>query len=241
MHKSKSRIILSIILLIFGIAIALQFKSTLFARNQNASNTLNADKLMAQLVSEQQQTDALKKAVDENLTLREKLINDYIEEQKDYKLSSDMDKIKLVAGTVDVKGPGITIKLDDAPARQPDTPVNWQIIHDQDIKIILNELKIAGAQAISINGERVMPMSEQICAGPTIIINRNRYPVPYTINVIGDPDLLYESINKSARIAEMIQFKIRVEITKSGEIIIPKYSGMANLDRQISGLEAVEK
>lgn len=241
MHKSESRIIFSIILLILGIALALQFKSTLYTRNQTASNTLNAEKLMEQIVSEQNQTDALKAAVDENLTLRENLIKAYVEEKNDYQLSSDWDIVKLVAGLTDVKGPGITIKLDDAPARQQDTPVNWQIIHDQDIKVLLNELKKSGAQAISVNGERVMPMSEQVCAGPTILINGNRYPVPYVINAIGDPDILYESISSNERIAEMVQFKIRVDLTKSSDILIPKYSGMANLDRQISGLEVAGK
>ena len=67
-------------------------------------------------------------------------------------------------------------------------PPSWFIIHDYDIRTILNELKTAGAQAIAINGERVVPMSEQICVGPTIIINDNRYPVPYIIEAIGEPD-----------------------------------------------------
>lgn len=241
MHKRESRIILTVILFILGIALALQFKSTLYARDQSRSDALNAENLMAQLLSEQEELKELKAAVDENLTLRDNLIKEYVEEEKDYQLSRDLDKIKLVAGLIDVKGPGITIKLDDAPVRQPDTLISWQIIHDNDIKIILNELKKAGAQAISINGERVMPMSEQVCAGPTILINGNRYPVPYIISVIGDPDLLYESMSRSERIAEMMQFKIRVDITKSREILIPKYSGSANLERQISGLEAVEK
>ena len=241
MHKRESRIILTVILFILGIALALQFKSTLYARDQSRSDALNAENLMAQLLSEQKELDELKAAVDENLTLRENLIKEYVEEEKDYQLSRDLDKIKLVAGLIDVKGPGITIKLDDAPVRQPDTLISWQIIHDNDIKIILNELKKAGAQAISINGERVMPMSEQVCAGPTILINGNRYPVPYIISAIGDPDLLYESMSRSERIAEMMQFKIRVDITKSREILIPKYGGSANLERQISGLEAVEK
>lgn len=232
---------MTLILLILGIALALQFKSTLYVKNQTASNALDAEKLMEQLENEQKQTNELKKAVDENLTLRENLIREYIEQKQDYELASKWDKVKVIAGFTDVKGPGITIKLDDAPARQPNTPVNWQIIHDMDIKVILNELKEAGAQAISINGERVMPMSEQVCAGPTILINGNRYPVPYVLNAIGDPDALYEKISSSERIAEMMEFKIRVDIAKTKEILIPKYSGAANIDRQISGLEAVGK
>ena len=113
------------------------------------------------------------------------------------------------------------------------------IITRKDDKIILNDLKKAGAQAISINGERIVAISEQVCAGPTILVNRNRYPVPYIINAIGDPDLLYESLSRSERIALMIEDRIRVEIKKSKEVIVPGFSHSDNLDDFISHLEVV--
>jgi uncharacterized protein YlxW (UPF0749 family) len=238
MQKNGSRYIFLFIFIILGIAVAMQFKSTLNARNQNASNTLSTDMLRAQLATEQKETDDLKAATDENLASRENFIKAYIEQNKDYQLANDWNEVKLKAELVDVKGPGLTITLDDAAARQPDTPLKWQIIHDQDIKIILNELKKSGAQAISINGERIVPMSELICAGPTILINGNRYPVPFIINVIGDPDILYDNISQNQLIADMTDYKIRIEITKSKEILIPKFSGAAKLDSFISGLEA---
>ena len=144
-------------------------------------------------------------------------------------------------GLVGVEGAGITITLDDAPVREPGMPPSWFIIHDYDIRTILNELKTAGAQAIAINGERVVPMSEQICAGPTIIINDNRYPVPYIIEAIGEPDGLYEAMSTSNKVAELKEFNILVDIKKSDKIRISKFSGADKLDRYISGLEVVEK
>ena len=71
-------------------------------------------------------------------------------------------------------------------------------------------------------------------------INDNRYPVPYRIEAIGDPELLYESISLSRRVAEMTEFDIQVEIKKSKEIIIPKFSGSDKLEGYISGLEVIE-
>lgn len=241
MKKTESQYIFLIVFLIFGIVVAVQLKSTLYAKRITASNTLSVEVLKEQLAKEQKTIDELKAAIDENLVIKNDIIKDYIEQQNDVQLAEDWERIKLSTGLVDVKGPGITIKLDDAPARQPDTPVNWLIIHDQDIKVILNELKEAGAQAIAINGERVVPMSEQLCAGPTIMINGNRYSVPYYIEVIGDPDVLYESISRSSRVAEMTEFNIRVEINKSKELKIAKFSGAAKLDRHISGMEVVKK
>ena len=225
MKKAGSQYIFLIVFMILGIVIAVQAKST----------------LKEQLSKEQKETDELKTEIDENLAIRNEIINAYVQKQNDVQLADEWERIKQSTGLADLKGPGITIKLDDAPVRQPDTPVKLQIIHDHDIKVILNDLKIAGAQAISINGERIVPMSEQLCAGPTIKINSNRYPVPFFIEVIGDPDVLYESINKSVRIADMIGFGIRVEINKSKELTIAKFSGADNLDRYISGLEVVEK
>lgn len=241
MNKPGSRYILMVVFLIFGIVIAVQLKSVLNSRKITASDKLSVDTLKAQIAEMTEETERLKAAIDENIVMQNDIVKEYISMQNDDILSEDWEMIKLNTGLVDVIGPGITIKLDDAPARQPDMPVKWLIIHDYDVRTILNDLKKAGAQAISVNGERLVPMSEQVCAGPTILINGNRHPVPYYIEAIGDPDVLYESISTSSKIAELNDFKIRVEINKSKEIKIAKFSGADNLDRYISGLEVYTK
>lgn len=241
MNKSGSRYILLLVFLIFGIVVSVQLKSTFTARKQTASTALDVQTLKEQLADVQKETAELKAKIDENLVIRNEIIKEYIQQQDDSTLANEWEKIKLSTGLVDVKGPGITIKLDDAMVNEPEYEVRWQIIHDDDIKTILNDLKKAGAQAITINGERVVPMSEQLCAGPTIKINDNRYPVPYVIEAIGNPDLLYEAISTSSRIAEMTEFKIRVEITKSKELTLSKFSGADKLERYVSGLEVVKQ
>lgn len=240
MKKLKNRTIFFIIFILLGIVMAMQFKSTLYIKLQSAAATYNTDRLKEQLSREQKNVEKLKEELDGNLKLREDYIKAFIDEENDYQLARDWDKVKFQAGFTDVKGPGITITMDDAPARDEDTPQNLLIIHDQDMKILLNDLKKAGAQAISVNGERLSPMSEVICAGPNILINGNRYPVPYVIQAIGDADLLFESINSSERIALMREDKIRIEIIKSNEVLIPKFSGIDHLSRLISGLEVVQ-
>ena len=244
MKKTASRHILFIAFLIFGIVLAMQIKSSLNARRTTASEARTPEPLKEQLVKEQRETEDLKAAIDHNLAIKNEFINDYITGEKDVQLSQEWEKIKLITGLVDVKGPGIMLKMDDAPARDPDIPADLlklQIIHDNDIKVILNELKTAGAQAIAINGERIVPMSEQVCAGPTIMINDNRYPVPYIIEAIGNPEALYECIEGNIRVAVMRESNIRVETKKSKEIRIPKFRGYATLDRYISGLEEIGK
>ena len=241
MKKNGNRIIMFVVFMIFGIVIAVQFKNTMTVKKAAVSNKYNVETLKAQLAKVQGETEELKKTIDENIVMKNEIIWEYVSQQNDDQLEKQWESIKLHTGIVGVKGPGITIRLDDAPARQPDMPLSLLIIHDQDIKVILNDLKKAGAQAIAVNGERVVPMSEQVCAGPTILINGNRHPVPYIIEAIGDPDELYEHISSSSRIVNMTEFDIRVEIAKSKEIVLPKFSNADKLDRYISGLEVAEK
>ncbi|HPV01555.1 MAG TPA: DUF881 domain-containing protein [Clostridiales bacterium] len=241
MNKPASRYISFIVFMLLGTLMAWQLKSTLNVKRAAASNALNANALREQITELMQDIDELRVAIDENIALQNEIIREYIELQNDDQLRREWDVIKLQTGLVGVEGPGIRITLDDAPAREPDMPFSWFIIHDYDIRSILNDLKIAGAQAIAINGERVVPMSEQICAGPTIIINGNRYPVPYVIEAIGDPDALYEAMNISDKVLELRRFNIQVDIKKADRIRISKFSGADKLDRYISGLEVVVK
>ncbi len=240
MKKNDSQYILFLIFLIFGIVVAVQIKSILNAQKTATSETINSETLKQQIVEVNKQIDDLKTEIDENLILRNDIINEYIDLQNDETLSGEWENIRLATGLVNVKGAGISITLDDAADLINDVEVRYQLIHDGDIQTILNELKIAGAQAISINGERIVAMSEQLCAGPTIRINGNRYPVPYRIEAIGDPDKLYEAMNESTRIAWLRVFNIRVEISKVKELNLSKFSGYDNLDRYISGLEVVK-
>ncbi len=241
MKKPASRYILFIVFILLGMVTAWQLKSTLNARKATASSALNANILREQIAELRLEIDELRTAIDENIALQNDIIKEYIALQNDDQLSREWEIIKLHTGLVGVEGAGITITLDDAPVREPGMPPSWFIIHDYDIRTILNELKTAGAQAIAINGERVVPMSEQICAGPTIIINDNRYPVPYIIEAIGEPEGLYEAMSTSNKVAELKEFNILVDIKKSDKIRISKFSGADKLDRYISGLEVVEK
>lgn len=241
MKKPESRFILLFVFIIFGMVVSLQFKSTMNSRKTTAASSLNIEMLREQIAQVSSEIQELRAGIDENIALQNEIIREYISLQDDSLMEEEWEQIKLHTGLVDVSGPGIRITLNDAPERQPDVNLSFLVIHDNDVRTILNDLKIAGAQAIAVNGERIVPMSEQVCAGPTIIINGNRHPVPYIVEAIGDPDVLYESMSNSIKIAEMKHFNIQVEITKVKEIQIPKFSGAGNLDRYISGLEVVEK
>jgi uncharacterized protein YlxW (UPF0749 family) len=240
MRDKDKRIVFFTIFLILGIMLAVQFRSTLYQNRQKSASVLNIEYLRDRISEETRIRDELKTRIEENAVKRDEYLKALLENKDNLGLKREWEIIRLKAGLTDVKGPGIILRLDDADARQGVDP-SLLIIHDQDIRIILNELKKAGAQAISINGERIVATSELICAGPTILINKNRYPVPYIINAIGDPDLLYDSLARSERLAVMIEDKIRVEIKKSKEVAVPKFSNLDNLENLISGLVVIKE
>lgn len=239
MPKGEKRFIFFIIFLLLGALVSLQFRSILSTNRQKTQAALNIEKLTAQLSEEKKMVNYLKQQISE----KEKINEQYIMENLDAKnneqlkqLKAELDLVKLKTGLTDVEGPGVVVRMDDAVERANENPMDI-IIHDSDLLQVLNELKAAGAQAISINGERIISTSEQICAGPTVRINKKRYPVPYEITAIGNPDLLYKGLDESTIVQDLRDFNIRIDIEKSQRLIIPKYNG--KLDDLVSALEVI--
>lgn len=142
-------------------------------------------------------------------------------------LREELQKARIMAGLVDLKGPGIILTLNDSKkSRQSgDDPAAF-IIHDDDILKVVNELAAAGAEAIAINGQRLVGTSEIRCAGPTISINNTRTAPPIEIKAIGDPQTLEASLMMRGGIIEALAFwGIDVKLTREKELIIPAYRG----------------
>lgn len=244
MEYKGNRFIFILAFLLLGLVISVQFRSTLNANKQNAASVLEVEQLNAMIADEKKVGEELKASIKKNEKLWDDRLKASVQSSDNSyakNLLDELDVIKLKAGFTDVKGPGIIIKLDDGQVRKyMGQDLSTLIIHDSDIKRLISDLKNAGAQAISINGERIISTSEPICAGPTILINKNKYPVPYTITAIGNADNLYKKIDQSDRMAYMRRDGIRVSIEKSKEIVINKY-GNDDLDRLIAGMEVIGK
>ncbi|NLC69475.1 MAG: DUF881 domain-containing protein [Clostridiaceae bacterium] len=238
--KKGSNFIFFLIYIFLGIIIALQYRSTLYTKNEKTESFLSIEKLIAQLDQEKKIEEELKLQAEEFNHRKEEYLMSYIQINDDIRLKflwEELNALKRMAGLTDVQGPGLVIKLEDAPERKSDRP-DRHIIHDGDIRVLMNELKKAGAQAISINGERIIATSEQVCAGPTIRVNMDRYSAPYIIHVIGPMEQLYESIINCERVVLMQKEGIQVSITKSGRVLVPKYG--KDPAKAISMLKVVE-
>ena len=226
--------IILIMFALFGTLVTIQIRSTVGVQRESAE-TLDTDKLTSQLeekiqVGEQYKAQIEKLEKDKEAYLSAPVNNVNVVSK------NELEYLKLISGLTDVKGEGIIITLNDAENPDMDRVMDY-IIHDKDVYTVVNHLKIAGALAISINDERIIATSEQICAGPTIKINKNRYPVPYVIKAIGDVGVLSSAMKDSYIINDMITLNKRVTITQEKDIVIPKFSN--DINGLISRLEVI--
>lgn len=101
-------------------------------------------------------------------------------------LSARLDRLDLLTGAVPVTGPGVKVVVDDAP----DAVDDKQRVLDQDLQKLVNALWASGAEAISINGQRLSNLSAIRFAGSAITVNFVSLSRPYTVLAVGDPDTM---------------------------------------------------
>lgn len=130
---------------------------------------------------------------------------------------------KMQAGYQKLQGKGVIIELMDSEEEAGDgeNPNNL-LIHDQDILILLNDLKVAGAEALSVNGQRIVARSEIKCSGATITINGTTYGQPFIIKAIGDPKQLEAAVLSPDSYGDILQqlyhIRLKTEIKDFVEI-----------------------
>ena len=194
----------------------------------------NTESTTAARVSEvQAQYAELKKnyqSLEETLAEKEKIIQEYrnaeTAEEATEILKQDLKIALRNAGLTDVRGPGITITMNDSLADfGAGVDLNSYLIHDEDLLNVVNELKSSGAEAIAINDQRIVAMSEIRCAGTTILVNGVKLATPYVIKAIGDSNMLESGISMRGGYVDILKsWGIRFDITKASDIFIPKYA-----------------
>lgn len=138
-------------------------------------------------------------------------------------LESELDKIKLYAGLTPVEGPGVEIVMDNSPASPG---AGSYSIRDDDLLKVINDLRGAGAEAISINGQRILAISEVRQAGNHINVNLTRLSPPYKITAIGNPGTLKSSLEIKGGLVEYLAANgTQVEVQQSDNVQVPAYSG----------------
>ena len=145
--------------------------------------------------------------------------NEKSEEEKVQLLEEEVQIANMRLGLTDVYGEGITIKLHDTS----DYAIKYY-----DLLSLVNELIYGGAEAISINDERIVTMTDIANpTGPIMLINGERKTSPFTIKAIGDPTRLQSTLSIKGGYIDRYEEQISVE---TGNVQIGKYNKKIKLD-----------
>ena len=145
------------------------------------------------------------------------------------------------AGLAAVKGPAVRVTLTDAPVdvTPPGVSGDLLVVHEQDIQNVVNALWTAGAEAMTIQGQRVVSTTAVKCVGNTVVLHGVPYAPPYVIEAIGDADSLLAAINDSPSIQVYKQYVaaygLGYAVDRVGEIEAPAFAGSVGLRFATSG------
>ncbi len=130
-------------------------------------------------------------------------------------------------GMSDVTGPGVIITLSDSKAEVANAlDPNSLLVHDGDVLSVINELKNAGAEAISINDQRLVPTSGITCGGNIIEINGEKVGAPFIIKAIGLPEQLAALERPGGYLERLKKDTVGAKLERKNSITILKYSGV---------------
>lgn len=194
-------------------------------------------KLTELIAREQQDVDSRARESDELRAQVAGLVAQASVEDSRISRASASPELELAAGLRPVRGPAVTVTVDDAP-RQPGRPPlsddpNDLVVHSQDLQAVVNALRAGGAEAISLMGQRIVSTSAVRCVGPTVIVNGRRYSPPYVVTAIGDPKALREALDSEPGVdfyrTYVDRFGLRYDVRTERSVELPAYDGPLEL------------
>ena len=142
-----------------------------------------------------------------------------------------LDGALLHAGLVPLRGPGLQVTLDDSLLEEaPSGDVNDLVIHSQDVQAVVNALWRAGAEALAINGQRLVSTSAVLCVGNTLLLNGTVHSPPYVIGAVAaervrfDADPLVKQLKSNAE-----RFGLRFTVSRASALDLPAFRGPTKL------------
>ncbi|MGW1082474.1 DUF881 domain-containing protein [Kitasatospora sp. NPDC002522] len=151
-----------------------------------------------------------------------------------------LDALQQAAGLDPLRGPGLTVTLDDAPpnatAKIPGVPepgVNDLVIHQQDIQAVVNALWRGGAEGVQVMDQRLISTSAVRCVGNTLLLQGRVYSPPYVIRAVGRTEALRSAVDADPTIRNYLgyvaAYGLGWKVQESGELNLPGYAGSADL------------
>lgn len=229
MNKKSISLVLGIMCLILTYGIAVQVK-TVSGTGTAVATTSSENQLRDAVLKEKEKYDNLYEELERMETQLEiERTNSTQNNTELSKLENTIKEGNKVLGLSEVTGYGIIVTVDDnknVTIKNIIDP-NW-LVHDLDLIHIVNELKSVGAEAISINGQRIITTSAIECDGNVVMVNGEKISAPFEIKAIGLPESLMSITMYGSYVYNLENERLDISIEKSDKekITIPKYTGV---------------
>ncbi len=230
MRKYSGIIIVGLLTMLIGIVLSVQISTT---SGSDQGGLVPLAKLKSYETELKTVRDEKEEALEQLRLLEERQSS--IEKEKAEEnvfiegLVQDIEKYKMEAGLVDVEGTGVIVTISD-PQNVDEYQEDFSVItyNNEQLLILINKLKEAGAEAISINEHRMVQTTEISLAGNHININGAATAPPYTIKAIGNPTTMSNALTIRGGIIEDLKkkYNLVVDISTSDSITIPRYDGV---------------
>lgn len=214
--------------LVLGIGIGGQTRTSLAIRTNLRVTPPQLEELGYRLRRQERVTEALEAQVHEIRGQIAAYQTAAVEHQKGLSaLHSQLESLRTLAGMTPLEGPGVVVELDDSrrPLRRGENP-NEVILHNFDVATVVNDLWVAGAEAIALNGERLVATTGIQSLFRTFRVNSKRIIPPLSIAAIGDPRLLAGYVSRRGGSLDSLRaFAFPVRVTRVDRLTIPAYKG----------------
>ena len=149
-------------------------------------------------------------------------------------LNARLERARIAAGLVPLEGPGLVLQLEDAASSvPPGQGADDYRVSGQDLRTTVEELWLAGAEAVAVNDERIVSTSAIIDLGGVILVNQAYLAPPYRITAIGAADL-FDVVTTSAGFTDFVRARVdayglRVSFAEPERVSVPAYAGPITL------------
>lgn len=233
MDKKVISLILGLMCVVLSYGIAVQIR-TISKTESTISTNAKENELRDAVLKAKEKYDDLYVEVEKTEKILETERTNATQNNTDLEdLENEIKEENKVLGLSEVTGNGIVITIDDNQDISLNSwfaDPNLLLVHDKDLISVVNELKNAGAEAISINEQRLITTSAIECDGNIIKVNGEKIGAPFTIKAIGLPEVLI-NVDRFGGYLDYLKetryLKVSVErMTDKKIITIPKYTGV---------------
>ena len=229
MNKKLISLLLGIMCMLLTLGIAIQIKTINQMNNKSVTNSATETDLRDSVLKTKEKYDNTYAKVEKlEKELEELQTSASVNSDEANELQEKLKEYKKILGLTEVSGNGLEITLKDGDENQSKSVLS-SIVHDGDILQVVNALRNAGADAISVNDQRIVNTSAISCIGNVVKINGEKVGAPYVIKAIGNPEWLYGGIEMNGGyVYNLRRDGVDVEVKKVKDITIPKYDGVFN-------------